>query len=148
MPHRGCWQQSVVIGWCLESPSVLTAVANISATVACKQLLARPSGCGKSTLLNLLLRFYDPDVGKACLRSDRLGRSRRRSYGMVLYFSCCTPLDFTPCFTGIHSQFVRYCRPLTMSMAPHTFPQDSGSSYHMLRRSRPGDARSAPHRAR
>lgn len=47
-----------------------------------------PTGCGKTTLINLLMRFYDPVLGRMTLEGEDLRNYRRRdlrrSYGMVL----------------------------------------------------------------
>ncbi len=47
-----------------------------------------PTGCGKTTLINLLMRFYEVDVGAVCVEGTDIRnitkKSLRASYGMVL----------------------------------------------------------------
>ncbi|MBB3191028.1 ABC transporter transmembrane domain-containing protein [Halomonas cerina] len=69
--------------------------------------LVGPSGAGKSTLLSLLLRFYDPDVGRICLDSldlrDLDPRVLRSTMGLVAQ----EPV----LFTGSAAENLRYGRP-------------------------------------
>ena len=47
-----------------------------------------PTGCGKTTLINLLMRFYDPDLGTIRVDEQEIAGADRKSlraqYGMVL----------------------------------------------------------------
>ncbi|RKJ40793.1 ABC transporter ATP-binding protein [Acutalibacter sp. 1XD8-33] len=50
--------------------------------------LVGPTGCGKTTVINLLMRFYDVDLGKISVDGRDIReitrKSLRRNYGMVL----------------------------------------------------------------
>lgn len=53
-----------------------------------KTAIVGPTGCGKTTLINLLMNFYDTDMGKICIDGQDTAlctkESVRKSYGMVL----------------------------------------------------------------
>lgn len=65
-------------------------IENFNLTVKPGQRIAivGPTGCGKTTLINLLMRFYDVDLGKILIENndirDITRTSLRSSYGMVL----------------------------------------------------------------
>ena len=53
-----------------------------------KIAIVGPTGCGKTTLINLLMRFYDIDLGKVCVSGQDIMSvtkdSLRANFGMVL----------------------------------------------------------------
>lgn len=53
-----------------------------------KIALVGPTGCGKTTIINLLMRFYEIDVGEICVDDENIENitrnSLRTTYGMVL----------------------------------------------------------------
>ncbi len=61
---------------------------NLEAHPGARVAIVGPTGCGKTTLINLLLRFYDVDMGAVTVDGqDVRGLKRaslRRHYGMVL----------------------------------------------------------------
>ena len=61
---------------------------SISAKPGQRVAIVGPTGCGKSTLINLLMRFYDPDIGMIKVdgenSADFTRKSLRKNFGMVL----------------------------------------------------------------
>lgn len=61
---------------------------NLNVKAGSRIAIVGPTGCGKTTLINLLMRFYDVDVGVIAVDgidiNDITRSSLRRSYGMVL----------------------------------------------------------------
>ncbi len=61
---------------------------NLSVEKGQRVALVGPTGCGKTTVINLLMRFYDVDIGKIEISGhesrDITRSSLRRSFGMVL----------------------------------------------------------------
>ncbi len=53
-----------------------------------KIAIVGPTGCGKTTLINLIMRFYDVDLGSICVEGtdirDIARKTLRENYGMVL----------------------------------------------------------------
>ncbi len=53
-----------------------------------KIAIVGPTGCGKTTIINLLMRFYEPDLGRFTIDGTDISQatraSVRSSYGMVL----------------------------------------------------------------
>jgi len=66
----------------------LIADFNLSVSQGQRIAIVGPTGCGKTTFINLLMRFYDPDVGEICLdgvNTRQMNRGQlRRTVGMVL----------------------------------------------------------------
>ena len=61
---------------------------NLTVTKGQRIAIVGPTGCGKTTLINLLMRFYDVDLGKISVDGTDVKKitrnSLRSSYGMVL----------------------------------------------------------------
>jgi ABC-type multidrug transport system fused ATPase/permease subunit len=60
-----------------REPPIVLKEANIRIDAGQTVAICGPSGAGKSTVLNLLLRFYDPMLGKVCLDGRELRSIRR-----------------------------------------------------------------------
>ena len=61
---------------------------NLDVKAGSRIAIVGPTGCGKTTLINLLMRFYDVDVGAISVDGNDIRTvtrsSLRRNYGMVL----------------------------------------------------------------
>ena len=61
---------------------------SLEVPVGCHVAIVGPTGCGKTTLINLLMRFYDVDLGSISVDGtdirDMSRRELRKCYGMVL----------------------------------------------------------------